>query len=108
MLEAVDALERVDLEALGTLFAESHASLRNDYDVSTPTLDRVVDAALAAGAIGARVTGGGFGGAVVAIAERESAEDVLRSTLERAGAQGWIVRPVGGATRRDAERLSGG
>ena len=103
VLEAVDALERVDLEALGTLFAESHASLRNDYDVSTPTLDRVVDAALAAGAIGARVTGGGFGGAVVAIAERESAEDVLRSTLEQAGVQGWIVRPAHGAL--DAGRI---
>jgi galactokinase len=96
----VEALERDDLQALGPLFAASHASLRDDYEVSTPTLDRVVEAALAAGAIGARLTGGGFGGSVVAIAERERAESVLEGTLERAGAQGWVVRPAGGATRR--------
>jgi galactokinase len=96
----VEALERGDLQALGPLFAASHASLRDDYEVSTPTLDRVVEAALAAGAIGARMTGGGFGGSVVAIAERENAEDVLRGTLERAGAQGWIVQAAKGATRR--------
>ncbi len=98
--ETVNALERGDLEALGPLFAASHASLRDNYEVSTPTLDRVVEAALAAGAIGARMTGGGFGGSVVVVAARENAEDVLRGTLERAGAQGWIIRPSGGATRR--------
>jgi galactokinase len=96
----VQALERADLQALGPVFAASHASLRDDYEVSTPTLDAVVDAALGAGAIGARMTGGGFGGSVVAVTRRESVEDVLRGTLERAGAQGWIVRAAGGATRR--------
>jgi galactokinase len=96
----VEALGRGDLQALGALFAASHASLRDDYEVSTPALDRVVEAALAAGAIGARMTGGGFGGSVVALTERERAEEVLRRTLERAGAQGWIVQPAQGATRR--------
>jgi galactokinase len=97
---AVQALERGNVEALGPLFAASHASLRDDYEVSTATLDTVVEAALAAGAIGARMTGGGFGGSVVAVTRRESAADVLRGTLERAGAQGWVVRAAGGATRR--------
>jgi galactokinase len=98
--ELVTALESTDLHALGDIFAASHASLRDDYEVSTPTLDRVVDAALAAGAIGARMTGGGFGGSVVVLAEQQRAKAVLDATLGRAGAQGWIVRAAGGATQR--------
>jgi galactokinase len=100
VLELVKALERNDLEALGSLFLASHASLHDDYEVSTPTLDAVVDAALEAGALGARMTGGGFGGSVVAVAERENADVVLRGTLERAGSQGWIVEASAGATQR--------
>ncbi len=96
---AAEALERGDLEALGPLFAASHASLREDFEVSTPRLDAVVEAALAAGAIGARLTGGGFGGSVVAVTYRERADDVLRGTLERVGTEGWIVRAAGGAGR---------
>src|SRR6266545_474273 len=95
VLELVKALERNDLTALGSLFLESHASLRDDYEVSTPTLDAVV-----AGALGARMTGGGFGGSVVAVAKRTEAGAVLRGTLERAGSQGWIVEASAGATRR--------
>src|SRR6266516_2070188 len=75
--ETVAALERNDIQALGAIFRASHASLRDDYQVSTPTLDGVVAAALAAGALGARMTGGGFGGSVVAIAERGDADGVL-------------------------------
>jgi galactokinase len=98
--DAVEALEHEDLPALGELFAASHASLRDDYEVSTPTLDRVVEAALGAGAIGARMTGGGFGGSVVVIADQADAGAVLAGTLDHAGSQGWIVRPADGATRR--------
>jgi galactokinase len=105
--ETVDALDRQDLPALGALFAASHASLRDDYEVSTPTLDGVVEAALAAGALGARMTGGGFGGSVVVLAERARADDVLQGTLAQAGAQGWIVRPAGGATRRRTDSHRG-
>jgi galactokinase len=105
--EAVEVLERQDLAALGALFAASHASLRDDYEVSTPTLDGVVEAALAAGALGARMTGGGFGGSVVVLAELQSAEAVLTGTLERAGTQGWIVRAAGGATRRRTDSRPG-
>jgi galactokinase len=105
--ETVEALDREDLPALGALFAASHASLRDDYEVSTPTLDRVVEAALAAGALGARMTGGGFGGSVVVLAERARADGVLRGTLAQAGAQGWMVRPAGGATRRRTDSHRG-
>jgi galactokinase len=104
---AVDALTREDLSALGALFAASHASLRDDYEVSTPTLDRVVEAALAGGALGARMTGGGFGGSVVALAERDRAQEVLERTLHRAGTHGWIVRAAGGATRRRTDSPPG-
>jgi len=94
--ETVAALERDEVDALGPLFAASHASLRDDYEVSTPTLDGVVAAALDAGAFAARMTGGGFGGSVVALARPEHADDVLT----RAGVQGWRVRPTDGAIRR--------
>jgi galactokinase len=59
---AIDALAREDLALFGALLVESHESLRDDFDVSVPELDRIVDDALARGALGARMTGGGFGG----------------------------------------------
>ena len=93
---AVAALEDGDAEALGPIFAASHASLRGDYEVSTPALDALVAAVLAAGAFAARMTGGGFGGSVVALTEAGRAADVLATT----GAQGWIARAVDGAIRR--------
>ena len=92
---AVEALELGDVRDLGPIFAASQASLRDDYEVSTPTLDALVAAALDAGAFAARITGGGFGGSVVALTEPSRAERVL----DRAGVQGWIVRPSDGASR---------
>jgi len=64
---AVAALERDDLAALGRLLDASHASLRDLYEVSVPAVERTVDALKAAGAAGARMVGGGFGGAVLAL-----------------------------------------
>jgi galactokinase len=93
--ETVAALERSDVAALGPLFAASHASLRDDYEVSTPALDALVAAALEAGAFAARLTGGGFGGCVVALAEPSQAEAVLA-----VGVRGWRVDPSDGAMRR--------
>jgi galactokinase len=94
--ETVAALERGDVAALGPIFAASHASLRDDYEVSTPALDALVATALAAGAFAARMTGGGFGGSIVALAEPGRAEEVLALC----GAEGWIVRSSDGAIRR--------
>jgi galactokinase len=91
----VAGLERSDAKALGPIFEASHASLRDDYEVSTPTLDALVAKALDGGAFAARMTGGGFGGSIVALAERERAQDVL----ERVGGEGWIVRSADGAIR---------
>ena len=64
VLESVRALERGDLGELGRLMRASHDSLRDDYRVSTPELDALVEALVDAGALGARLTGAGFGGAV--------------------------------------------
>src|SRR5262249_8684975 len=64
---AVAALEARDLEALGALLDESHASLRDRYEVSVPEVDALVERLRTAGAAGARMVGGGFGGAVLAL-----------------------------------------
>src|SRR5262245_21855732 len=93
---AVAALEHGHLSALGPLFAASQASLRDDYEVSTPRLDALVDASLDAGAFAARMTGGGFGGSIIALATRTGAKEVLA----RSGAHGSIVESADGAIRR--------
>jgi galactokinase len=64
---AVEALRAGDLAELGRLLDASHASLRDDYEVSVPEVERTVDSCKQAGAIGARIMGGGFGGAVLAL-----------------------------------------
>jgi galactokinase len=69
VLEAVRLLRAGDLDRLGPLLAASHASLRDDYEVSSPELDTAVAAAVAAGAVGARMTGAGFGGSALALVE---------------------------------------
>jgi galactokinase len=80
VLEAVEALRSGALERLGGLLAASHRSLRDDYQVSVPDLDRLVAlAAEAPGVFGARLTGGGFGGAIVVAARPEG----LRASMER-------------------------
>jgi len=91
----VAALERGDVAALGPIFAASHASLRDDYEVSTPALDALVAAALSAGAFAARLTGGGFGGCVVALADLQQAE-----VVRQVGTKGWVVQASDGAIRR--------
>ncbi len=65
--ETVIALEGGDLERVGTLLNESHASLRDRYEISTPAVERAVAQLLSAGARGARIVGGGFGGYVLGL-----------------------------------------
>jgi galactokinase len=64
---AVEALRARDASALGELLEASHRSLRDDYEVSVPEVERAVDACREAGALGARIMGGGFGGSVLAL-----------------------------------------
>ncbi len=80
---AARALETADLEALGAIFAASHASLRDDFEVSSPALDDMVEiAAGVPGVVGARMTGAGFGGCTVTLV-REGAVAELREAVER-------------------------
>ncbi|MCC5947806.1 MAG: galactokinase [Nitriliruptoraceae bacterium] len=71
-----DALTQGDLPAVGRLFAAGHASLRDDFEVSIAELDGFVEVALDAGAVAARMTGGGFGGAAIALVEVDRVDDV--------------------------------
>ena len=64
------------LAEVGALLTQSHRSLRDDFDVSWPEADAAVDAAVAAGALGARMTGGGFGGSAIALVPDTSAAQV--------------------------------
>jgi galactokinase len=81
VLRTVEALESGDLATVGRCFAESHASLRDLFEVSSPELDAMVAIATSTpGVIGARMTGAGFGGSAVAIVER-GAEDALREAV---------------------------
>ena len=105
--ETAEALRAAELERVGQLFSESHTSLRDDYEVSTPELDALVAALEAAGALGARLTGAGFGGAVVAACRRGLASEVAATATARyRSATGrepktWLVQAVDGAGRID-------
>jgi galactokinase len=72
-----------DLDALRQLFAESQASLRDDYEVSIPELDMLVELALEEGAVAARMTGAGFGGAIITLAERDHAPTIGENVAQR-------------------------
>lgn len=74
VLDAVVALEKSDFVELGKLINASHVSLRDDYTVSCAELDCAVDASLAAGALGARMVGGGFGGSAIALVKAQNVE----------------------------------
>lgn len=72
---AVAALKAHDTDTFARLMVESHHSQRDDYEVSVPQVDALVDGALEAGATGARLTGGGFGGSIVALVPRPALAD---------------------------------
>ena len=80
--QAEAAMAGGDLEAFGQLLDASHHSLRDDYEVSHPELDRLVELARKAGAAGARLTGAGFGGSIVALCRGERAPDVVSALRE--------------------------
>jgi len=79
-LQAAEAMQRGELCALGVLMTKSHASLRDDYEVSSDALDAMVESALAHKAcFGARMTGAGFGGCAIAIVDAVATDDFVRS-----------------------------
>jgi len=83
VLQAAEALRRLDLDSFGRLMVESHRSLRDDYEVSCKELDLMVELALKCdGVFGARMTGGGFGGCTVNLVQVE-AVDAFKATVSR-------------------------
>jgi galactokinase len=99
VLDAVAALRAGDLPGLGALFSASHASMRDDYAISTPEIDALVAIGQADPAIhGARMTGGGFGGAVVMLARagegRAAAERIVHAYDARVGRRATILSPI--------------
>ncbi|MGB3955638.1 MAG: galactokinase [Brooklawnia sp.] len=87
--QAVEALADDDFVRLGSLFTASHASLRDRFEVSSPELDAAVEVALAGGALGARMTGGGFGGSAIALIPAGLGESIGWATRTRFAAQNW-------------------
>lgn len=102
---AVAAFGTSDFEAIGELFAASHASMRDDFEISTPALDLAVESSLAAGAVAARMTGGGFGGAAIALVTSAEVPEVMAAVADAFTAAGYqpplqfTVVPSQGARR---------
>lgn len=99
VFEAVEALRARDLDRLGALLDASHRSLRDDFEVSTPDVDLLVKLAREQpGVFGARITGGGFGGSIVALAERGSGRAAAAAAVaeyeERTGRDARILLPM--------------
>jgi galactokinase len=84
VLDAASALQRGDVGRVGQLLTDSHFSLRNDYEVSSPGLDTLVDIAVhTPGVLGARLTGAGFGGCVIALITADHADRAVMTIAER-------------------------
>ncbi|GAA1141985.1 galactokinase [Nocardioides aquiterrae] len=101
--DVVAALATGSWSAVGALFAASHASMRDDFEISCPELDLAVSTAVAAGAIGARMTGGGFGGSSIAVVPSADVDDVADAIDAAFAAAGFrapqhlVAEPSGAA-----------
>jgi galactokinase len=105
VLGSVRTLRADGPRAIGALLTASHSSMRDDFEISVPELDTAVDEALAAGALGARMTGGGFGGAAIALVPGERVAHVQAALAAAFEASGLLtphlftVTPSDGAHR---------
>ena len=92
VMDAVKVLEEKNFAALGQLLNQSHASLRDDYTVSCPELNTAVDASITAGALGARMVGGGFGGSAIALIHAAHTQATI-AAVEKAFADNKFKAP---------------
>lgn len=105
VLDAAAALDTDDWPAVGKLLTAAHSSIRDDFEASCIELDIAVDMLLDSGSLGARMTGGGFGGAAIALIETSKAEDARRTVRSVFADNGlapphiFTVVPSAGATR---------
>ncbi|GAA1245502.1 MULTISPECIES: galactokinase [Streptomyces] len=90
----IELLDAGDVRAIGPVLTEGHVSLRDDLRISCAELDLVVDTANAAGALGARMTGGGFGGSAIVLVEEPDADAVTKSITEAFAAAGCTAPRV--------------
>jgi galactokinase len=104
VLTAAALLRRGGLAEVGPLLAESHTSLRDDFEVSWPEADVAVAAALSAGAAGARMMGGGFGGSVLALVPADRADPVGAAVSAAYAHRGWRAPAISAAVPGDAGR----
>jgi len=89
VLDCVQALSDSNFAKVGELINQSHASLRDDYTVSCPELDTAVDAALAAGALGSRMVGGGFGGSAIALIQASKTTETIKAIEKGFSSKGF-------------------
>jgi galactokinase len=101
VLKAAELLQDGRLAAIGELMTASHSSLRDDFEVSWPQADAAVDAALSAGADGARMTGGGFGGSVIALVPALLKESVAAAARRRFSENNWPEPTITSAVPSD-------
>ncbi|KAB1911817.1 galactokinase [Micromonospora sp. AMSO31t] len=107
VLDTVELLRAGRVRDIGPLLTASHASMRDDFEITVPEIDTAVEAALAAGAYGARMTGGGFGGCVLALVDADAADAVAAAVTAAYADRGFTapgtrtVLPSPGATRLD-------
>jgi galactokinase len=105
VLQAAELLRGPGPAAVGGVLDAGHASLRDDFEVSCPELDLAVDTARAAGAVGARMTGGGFGGSAIALVPQARLAAVRAALADAFGGHGYAapdtftVRASAGARR---------
>ena len=92
VLDCVEALSNGDFVNVGQLMNQSHLSLRDDYNVSCPELNTAVEASLAAGALGSRMVGGGFGGSAIALIQASKTSETI-SAVEKAFADKKFKAP---------------
>ena len=92
VLDCVEALSEANFEKVGELINQSHISLRDDYTVSCPELDTAVSASLAAGALGSRMVGGGFGGSAIALIDAAKTSETIKA-IEKAFADKKFKAP---------------
>lgn len=93
VLDTVGALRSSGPTSIGSLLSASHASMRDDFEITTPALDLAVSASVSAGALGARMTGGGFGGAAIALVPAQ-ADTAVRASVEAAFAGAGFAPPA--------------
>ncbi|HWL89799.1 MAG TPA: galactokinase [Actinomycetota bacterium] len=105
VLDVVSLLRRDAIAEVGPMLTASHVSLRDDFEVSTPELDAVVEVCIRGGALGARMTGAGFGGCVIALVPNDALSEVRRRVSDEAIAgdrgspRSFAVTPAQGARR---------